>query len=367
MKKDIIIYGIGTDYEKNKLNIEREYNVVGYIDKRVSEDLSVPRIRLENLEEEKYDYILITSTRHFCKLYSELRKIGVENNKIMGFEGNELWKAVCEIENYIEGIEYKTSLSEESYYPFVCRAAVDNTSVFDNFRRNPIYTQILEHVSYEQGLQYLKLIEEMNEKNACFRSDEWDKFIKNDNYGNPQTYQYNVNGDNIMISPTTLRYVKVLCDLHRLFPVNKINKIVEIGVGYGGQCRVIMSNFSDVESYTLVDLKVVLDLSRKYLNMFSKSSKIHYMPGEETDSCFSDLVISNYAFSELRREIQDMYLEKIILKSKAGYITWNSLGQKEYDSYSVEELLKVIPNSFVIEEKPLTLEDNCIIYWSNIV
>jgi hypothetical protein len=37
-----------------------------------------------------------------------------------------------------------------------------------------------------------------------------------------------------------------------------------------------------------------------------------------------DLVISNYAFSELPSELQTRYIEKIILKAKRGYLTINS-------------------------------------------
>ena len=78
-----------------------------------------------------------------------------------------------------------------------------------------------------------------------------------------------------------------------------------------------------------------------------------------------DLVISNYAFSELRREVQDMYLEKIILRSKRGYITWNSISLKNFGGYSVNELLAKIPGSIRIDERPLTDPDNCIIIWGN--
>ena len=76
-----------------------------------------------------------------------------------------------------------------------------------------------------------------------------------------------------------------------------------------------------------------------------------------------DLVISNYAFTELTREIQDVYLKKIILNSKKGYITYNDISPESFKSYKKEELLKIIPNSRIIDEKPLTHERNCIIIW----
>ena len=42
-----------------------------------------------------------------------------------------------------------------------------------------------------------------------------------------------------------------------------------------------------------------------------------------------DLVISNYAFTELPREIQTVYYEKIISKSAKGYITYNDITPEE--------------------------------------
>lgn len=74
-------------------------------------------------------------------------------------------------------------------------------------------------------------------------------------------------------------------------------------------------------------------------------------------------MISNYAFSELTREVQDIYLDRVILKSQSGYITWNSLSYDMMDGYALNELLEKIPNSFTIPEEPLTSPNNCIIVW----
>ena len=61
-----------------------------------------------------------------------------------------------------------------------------------------------------------------------------------------------------------------------------------------------------------------------------------------------DLVISNYAFLELSREIQDMDFEKVISRSREGYITWNSLSYDLLDGYSEDELFEKISGSSVI-------------------
>jgi hypothetical protein len=79
----------------------------------------------------------------------------------------------------------------------------------------------------------------------------------------------------------------------------------------------------------------------------------------------SDLVISNYAFSELRRPIQEAYLRKVLQPAKRGYITFNQIAPGNFQSYSAAELLQIIPGSKVFEERPLTHPNNCVIVWGH--
>lgn len=84
---------------------------------------------------------------------------------------------------------------------------------------------------------------------------------------------------------------------------------------------------------------------------------------KELENEETDLFISNCAFSELNREIQKEYLEKVIMKSKRGYITWNESSYKRFGGYSVDELVSAISGAIVIDEKPLTYVNNRIIIW----
>lgn len=60
-----------------------------------------------------------------------------------------------------------------------------------------------------------------------------------------------------------------------------------------------------------------------------------------------------------------MYIEKIISKSKAGYIIWDGDFSKKVfgtEGYTLEEFLKKIPNPKVIPEDPVsTSPDNRIV------
>ena len=257
--------------------------------------------------------------------------------------------------------KYSTSLSDNLVYPNYCLKASNDLVFFSNFRSNKrsnkAYREILEHVTKDLGLA---LINEITLNNNELLS-HIDLFKKNDEWGNPELFEYDKIGK---ISPTTLRYVKVLGDLKHLFGELDSFKICEIGVGYGGQCRIINSINNPFE-YTLVDIKPALMLSQRYLDNYVLGSIMKYKTMNELEKTDYDLIISNYAFTELPRNIQEVYLKKIILNSKRGYITYNEITPEYFNSYKREELIKLIPNSHIIDEKPITHKNNCIIIWGD--
>jgi len=250
-----------------------------------------------------------------------------------------------------------TSISDNETYPDFCAKASIDANLFLNFRRNKYYGKILEHISKELGQCY---IDEITKFDNNFLK-HIDLFKLNDKCGNPELFEYPEIGS---ISTTTLRYIKVLGDLNKYFKELDNVDICEIGVGYGGQCRIINSIYSP-SKYTLVDIKPALMLSQRYLDNYAINSVLKFKTMNELEVKEYDLVISNYAFTELTREIQDVYLKKIILNSKKGYITYNDISPVNFRSYKKEELLKIIPNSHIIEEVPLTHERNCIIIWGD--
>jgi putative sugar O-methyltransferase len=222
--------------------------------------------------------------------------------------------------------------------------------MFSNFRSDPVYNEILEHVSREQGAEYLKIIPS---------SEHFDEFRKNDLYGGPRVFNYPEVGD---FSPTTLRYIKVLYDIEKFFGNLDGAKVFEIGVGYGGQCRLCCKYF-DLKEYVLLDLPQVLRLAERYLMLYPLKPKLTFKTINECSRGKKiDLVISNYAFTEISRDIQDVYIKKIIKKSKRGYITYSDISG-DLNSYKKQELLSIIPGSAEYPEEPATHPGNCIIAW----
>jgi putative sugar O-methyltransferase len=252
--------------------------------------------------------------------------------------------------------QLKTSLTDNGEYPEFCDRASKDTSLFENFRRNPIYNAALEHDSQEQGREYLELAQKLSGFDSHL-----EEFKKNDRIGNPEIFEFDGIGE---ISPTTLRYIKVLSDLEQEFATLDNLSICEIGVGYGGLCRIIDSYFQ-VKSYCLVDLPPVLAIAQKYLSHFQVRTQITCQTAEELNpEAEYDLVISNYAFTEIRREFQEVYLKKIVLRSKRGYITYNAINPESFNSYSLDELLEIIPNLRILPEIKLTDPNDRMLVWS---
>ncbi|MEO0368601.1 MAG: putative sugar O-methyltransferase [Pseudomonadota bacterium] len=249
-----------------------------------------------------------------------------------------------------------TSLSDNQLYPQACLDAATNYELFNEFKRHPTYNRILEHVSESQGQEYLNII-----SNHPDMLEAIEKFKENDKWGNPRVYDYTSVGS---ISPTTLRYIKVLVDLRIYFQDLNDLEICEIGVGYGGQCRIINAYFK-LSNYCLVDIQPALALTQRFLDNFIIDGSLSYQTMNELAPKNYDLCISNYAFTELPRTVQDVYLHKVILNSTRGYITYNEITPKRFNSYKADELVATIPGAKILEEKPLTHPKNCIIVWGD--
>jgi putative sugar O-methyltransferase len=182
-----------------------------------------------------------------------------------------------------------------------------------------------------------------------------------DSIGGPRKYKFKSYG---VYSPNALKYLKVYLELRSLFGDLSKFRIAEIGVGFGGQAIVIYQ-LNKAFSYHLYDIPPVLKLANKVLNSLNLNNKFYFMDGIHPESLNSDLLISNDAFSELSRKTQDDYIEKVVLNSARGYITWNSWSSSHLGGYKLADLVRLIPNSQIFPEKPLTGQENAIIVWGH--
>jgi putative sugar O-methyltransferase len=245
------------------------------------------------------------------------------------------------------------------YVAFVEQALADH-AVFAQFKKSPVYQQILEHTSEEQARQYLEIIAAQTPQ---FQS-MWDKFAVNDLVGGANVVHFS---EHCRLSPSTLRYVKVASDLQHLFGDSLQGAhVAEIGVGYGGQ-RLVLDQLYRFGSYAMFDLPAVLGLVSKYLesHLLQSSYQTKTLNAHDGAKAY-DLVISNYAFSELPTVVQRVYVEKVLKQSARGYLTMNS-GTPESlyadERMSLDEIRSIIPNTRILAENPLSFPGNYLLVW----
>ena len=251
------------------------------------------------------------------------------------------------------------SVSNNTGYPDVCLKASQNDEAFNVFKTVPEYTQILEHTSVEYGQNYIDIIKRDN--THLLNEENLNKFKTNDNHGGSITHDYG----EFTIAPSTLRYIKVLSDLINTFGDLNGFRIAEIGGGYGGQCKVITDYF-DIKDYHIMDIPEANALTERYLNTLGvknfRNSSFDELGVEEYD-----LVISNYAYTELDRGLQDVYKTNIIDGSANGYITCNFIihfaAGGKFDTYSKDELLALKGDTETLTEEPLTAPTNFVLVW----
>ncbi len=250
--------------------------------------------------------------------------------------------------------------SQVAFYEKSVNEIISSKRVFKRFRRKYNYREILEHLTYYDGKRYLHYLN--------LNYPEWksrlSQFVLNDRIGSPRTFKFQGIG---RISPTTLRYIAVAYDIEKLLGFEKISNVVEIGGGYGGQFSVLQ-NFKKFSTYQIFDLPEVQELISRFINELGvEQADYPLYPPTNFESKSIDLIISNYAFSELPREVQEVYLESVCKLAKNGFFLMNS-GLNNYSGRSkgklkLEEIREKIPNLRIAPENPSTGPDNYLLYW----
>lgn len=257
-------------------------------------------------------------------------------------------------------VVYKTSGSQMGGYPAFCLLAAKNENIFATFRRNINFVDVVETLSYELGLEFEKAIVEHYPHLLKYA----DKICLGDIIGNPIPRSFKSFGT---CSPTTLRYVKIAGDLERIFGNVHHMNIVEIGGGCGGQCK-ILHDVCGFSTYTIVDIPEVTPLIKKFLGKFNISNVATIDNIDVQEPMNFDLVMSNYAFSEIDRKEQLNYIENIISRAPRGYIIHNLMAF--INPLSLDELRGLLSkyhkNIQVTKEDPLTGDNNFVITWNSI-
>lgn len=142
------------------------------------------------------------------------------------------------------------------------------------------------------------------------------KKITNVSIGSPVSI--NINGADINID----HFFAVEEALFILEHKNDIKSVVEIGAGFGRTCQALLCINPTIESYTIIDLPEILNLSRTYLkkavpNFFDKIKFVENI--QDIKNLNADLSINIDSFQEMIPATIDTYMEVVISNSKSFY------------------------------------------------
>ena len=252
-------------------------------------------------------------------------------------------------------------------YEMAVRAAVETPAHFTEFKRDPRYTAVLEHVDPARGLEYLQHIGRQNLEAAPL-----DRVLANDEIGRPRTCFYTRLGR--FASPTTLRYLKFAFDIRAWFGSLDGMRVVEVGGGYGGLGKVLFDLNPGIASYATYDIPPVLKLVAKYhasmrtLEVARAEGRCcEYRDGTDAKQFAKhgagDIFISYYALTELTDEHATHYLTAVAARCPHGLI---ELERAKYSRWQRDSRLRQIEALYgpltVVPERPST-GDNLFVGW----
>lgn len=170
------------------------------------------------------------------------------------------------------------------------------------------------------GTRYLKAL--IYNLASSLTHIQWAKIdkIKNRDFGGPIVVRYNNR-------EICLDYLQALFELEFIEKNMRLDNsdILEIGAGYGRTCHAIISNHN-VKSYSIVDLRNCLQLSRKYLkNVLGRVqfSKVHFITADGCSTlpnkCF-DLAINIDSFAEMEPRVVRFYLNYVKDQCRYFYV-----------------------------------------------
>ena len=243
-----------------------------------------------------------------------------------------------------------SSISDSDHWVGYCNLIAKDEKAFVKFRQYRVLHDVLEHVTFQTANLYLDSIR------PRFTNSEILHLAKKfDAVGRPLTYYFHEVGK---VSSLFFRYLKVASDIELLFG-NKLKVIAEIGVGFGGQL-VVLSHLVPFKECYLFDLTSTRLMASKYLRA---NGILNVNSGNSIIAESYDLVISNFAFSELKRVQQEKYFTNIIQNSRRGYITWNNLSEHYLDGMSIGEFVERKPGTKVVTEELAPQHTNYILIW----
>ncbi len=235
-----------------------------------------------------------------------------------------------------------------------CLLAAGDAAAFETFKRDPYLNLLWENATEEEG----RIAFERIQRQYPFLVEKFSRFQTSDGVGMPRVFSY---GDGVAFSPYTLRLMSIAGDIQTRVGDLGGKKIVQIGAGYGGLCKVL-HDLHEWDEYVIIDLPEQLALARKYLEALGVHN-VEYVSvcdlGEFSKRGTCDFVISDHSFSEFDRPYQERLLSEVFPHTRGGYILGHVFPKHfGVSALDVETIEKKLKKNVVFDELNVKVPDN---------
>jgi len=235
-------------------------------------------------------------------------------------------------------VKMRTSISDGMPYIEFCNQVMNDKTgeLLKNFRRHPDYDLVVPgNRDGSEMFEHLELIETKYREMLQFKNLFLDK---QGEFGNPRTFKFSIGEFDVPM----IIHIYYLALTRRYFGNLDGMKICEIGPGAGLFFKVL-TDIYDVK-YTFVDLPGPLYINRKHVEYLNRQDQVDEYVSCETIMKYNyleknyDLIISDCSFNECHKDVQEIYIKKLLNNSVRGRIAF-------YPS----DLNAVIPNMNINE------------------
>ena len=194
---------------------------------------------------------------------------------------------------------------------------IDGTFL-DNFRAPSSRNKFVAWDPTEQSNRYFKFLLQTVAKRQSDRFFSAYKQIRNRNVGRPLSVRCNA----CDIDADYLAAVEEWEFLQVNGALDGVDRVVEIGAGFGRTCHTLLTLHPSIREYVIVDLPAMLELSRAYLARVVPDAPVTFVSSEDgtaIENLQPSLAINIDSFQEMPPPVIASYMTRIVQRARAFY------------------------------------------------
>ena len=200
------------------------------------------------------------------------------------------------------------------------------------FKKHPHIEYMTEHNNLERyAPEWLQQINDKIQKLDIDKNIVLTALRKNEKYGGSTK---SITIEDFKVHANSIKYANIALELIIDWNKKELNNVnlIEIGGGYGGFSLILNEilkglNRDIISEYILIDLKNVINLQQKYLELNNVKCNFRFINGEDVQKLkLNDryYLFSSYSLSEIPKEVRHFYYEKLFNNVDNGLLYWNT-------------------------------------------